>query len=192
MSNPASLGDAELLAALPDDLEAFEVFYRRHVRKVTTFAAGRCSSAEDVADVVAQTFVRLLDVAGRYDPARAEPLAFVCGIAANLARDLHRSTSRRRALISKLTGRDLLDAGELEQVETAIDAARAAGPVHEALDAVPPGEQEVLRLVASGHTPGQAARQLGISPAAAWTRLSRARQRVRTRITTTTPDQEMI
>jgi RNA polymerase sigma-70 factor (ECF subfamily) len=191
MSNPAPTSDAELLAALPHDLGAFEVFYRRHVRRVTTFAAGRCSSAEDVADVVAQTFVRLLDVADRYDPARAEPAAFVFAIAASLARDVHRGTSRRRALISKLAGRDLLDAGETEQVETAIDAARAAGPVHDALDAVPPGEQEMLRLVADGRTPGQAARELGISPAAAWTRLSRARRRVRSQMATA-PDQEML
>jgi RNA polymerase sigma-70 factor (ECF subfamily) len=192
MSNTAPTSDAELLAALPHDLEAFEVFYRRYVRRVTTFAAGRCSSAEDVADVVAQTFVRLLDVADRYDPTRAEPAAFVFAIAANLARDVHRSDARRRALISKLAGRDLLDAGEIEQVETAIDAARAAGPVHAALDEVPPGEQEMLRLVADGRSPGQAARELGISPAAAWTRLSRARRRLRTHTATSPdPDQEM-
>jgi RNA polymerase sigma factor (sigma-70 family) len=191
MGHPTSPSDAELLAALSHDVEAFELFYRRHVRRVTTFAAGRCSGPEDVADVVAQTFLRLLDVADRYDADRAEPLAFVCGIAANLARDVHRGGSRRRALVSRLAGRDLLDAGETEQVETAIDAARAAVSMHEAMDAVPPGEQEVLRLVAHGRTPGQAARELGISPAAAWTRLSRARRRLRDQLSTT-PDQEMI
>jgi RNA polymerase sigma factor (sigma-70 family) len=190
MSDTDPASDAELLAALPHDLDAFEAFYRRYVRRVTTFAAGRCSSAEDVADVVAQTFLRLLDVADRYDRTRAEPAAFVFAIAANLARDVHRGAARRRALISKLAGRDLLDAGEIEQVETAIDAARAAGPVQEAMDRVPPGEQEVLRLVADGRSPGQAAQELGISPAAAWTRLSRARRRVRTRMAAS-PDQEM-
>jgi len=191
MSNPAPASDADLLAALSHDLDAFEAFYRRYVRRVTTFVAGRCSSAEDVADVVAQTFVRLLDVADRYDPTRAEPVSFVCAIAANLARDVHRRRSRHRALISKLAGRDLLDAGETEQVETAIDAARAAVPVQEALDAVPPGELEMLRLVAKGRTPGQAARELGISPAAAWTRLSRARRRLRDQMAATA-NQEML
>jgi RNA polymerase sigma factor (sigma-70 family) len=192
MSNPGSVSDAELLGALSHDRDAFEAFYRRYVRRVTTFATGRCSSAEDVADVVAQTFVRLLDVADRYDPARAEPAAFVFAIAANLARDVHRRSSRHRALISKLAGRDLLDAGEMEQVETAIDAARAADPVHEALDAVPLGEQQMLRLVADGWSPGQAARELGISPAAGWTRLSRARRRLRDHLATTTTDQERL
>jgi RNA polymerase sigma factor (sigma-70 family) len=190
MSDPAPASDAELLAALQHDVEAFEAVYRRYVRRVTTFAAGRCSNADDVADVVAQTFVRLLDVADRYDPARAEPAAFILAITANLARDLHRSSSRRRALVTKLAGRDLLDTDEIEQVESTIDAARAAGPVKDALEAVPAGEQEMLRLVADGRTPGQAARELGISPGAAWTRLSRARRRMRTHMPTT-PEQEM-
>jgi RNA polymerase sigma-70 factor (ECF subfamily) len=192
MSRPDPPSDAALLASLAHDKAAFEAFYRRHVRRVTTFAAGRCATAEDVADVVAQTFVRLLDVADRYDPDRAEPLAFVCAIAANLARDQHRGEARRRALVSKLAGRDLLDPGEVEQIDTAIDAARAVGPVHEALDSVPPGEQEMLRLVAEGRSPGQAAEELGISPGAAWTRLSRARRRVRDQLTPAATDQEMI
>ena len=191
MRAPPPVSDAELLAALPDDIEAFEAFYRRHVRRVTTFAAGRCASAEDVADVVAQTFVRLLDVADRYDPDRADPLAFVCTIAVNLARDTHRASSRRRALVAKLAGHDLLEGDDIERVDAAMDAARAAGPAYIALDAVPAGEHAVLRLVAEGRTPGQAALELGISPAAVWTRLSRARRRVRTRLAVT-HDQEML
>src|SRR5688572_18165436 len=81
---PGSADDAELLAAVPHDVDAFEAVYRSHVRRVTGFAVGRCSSAEDVADVVAQTFVRLLGAAGRYDPALGRPEAYVLGIAANV------------------------------------------------------------------------------------------------------------
>lgn len=77
MADPAS--DADLLTAMPHDLSAFEAFYDRYFERVTAFAARRCSSAEDVADVVAQTFVRLLSAAPRYDPARAQPAAFVFG-----------------------------------------------------------------------------------------------------------------
>jgi Sigma-70 region 2 len=71
---------------------------------VTAFAARRCSCAEDVADVVAQTFVRLLEVADRSDPTRGDPGPFVFGIAVNAARDLHRRGSRQRAIASKLVG----------------------------------------------------------------------------------------
>jgi DNA-directed RNA polymerase specialized sigma24 family protein len=95
--------DAELFARAEHDVAAFEVLYRRHVRRVAAYAAGRCSSADDVADVVAQTFVRLLAAAGRFDPARGEPEAFVLGIAANVVRDLHRLTTRQRALDARMS-----------------------------------------------------------------------------------------
>jgi len=94
-------------------------------------------------------------------------------------RELHRSAARRRALVSKLAGRDLLDDDDIERIEAAVDAVQAAGALTDALDDVPPGEREMLLLVADGRTPGQAADELGISPGAAWTRLSRARRRLR-------------
>lgn len=177
MADPA--GDADLLAALPRDETAFEAFYDRYFGRLTAFAARRCSCAEDVADVVAQTFVHLLSAAERYDPARADPAAFLFGIAANVVHDLHRKGARRRALVSKLSGRDLLDGDDIERIETAIDAARTAGTVNAALYELPDGERLLLQLVAEGRTPSQAAGELGISPGAAWTRLSRARRRLR-------------
>jgi RNA polymerase sigma-70 factor (ECF subfamily) len=180
IAEPAS--DAELLAAAPSDVVAFERFYRRYVRRVAGFAAGRCRCAEDVADVVAQTFTRLLDAATTYDPARGEPGPFLLGIAANVVRDLHRAQGRREALVARMSGASgvaLLGPDDIERAEAAIDAARAAAAMSDAVAAVPPGERAVLELVADGRTPGQAARELGISPGAAWTRLSRARRRLR-------------
>jgi len=174
--------DADLLVALSQDVSAFAAFYDRYFGRVTAFAARRCSSAEDVADVVAQTFVHLLGAAERYDPARGRPAGFVLGIAANVVRELQRSGARRRALVSKLAGRDLLDGDDIERIEAAIDAARTAGALTRALDDVPPGEREMLLLVADGRTPGQAADELGITRGAAWTRLSRARRRLRARV----------
>ncbi|HEY8546826.1 MAG TPA: sigma-70 family RNA polymerase sigma factor [Acidimicrobiales bacterium] len=177
-------GDAALLARASRDAAAFEAIYRRYVRRVTAFAARRCTRADDVADVVAQTFLRLIEAADRYDPARGEPAPFVLGIAANVAREVHRSHARTGALTARLagTGRDLLDPDESERIEAAIDAAHQARGLGEALDGISPAEQDVLRLVAAGHTPGQAAAELGISAGAARVRLSRARRRVRDQI----------
>jgi RNA polymerase sigma-70 factor (ECF subfamily) len=185
MSIPDPLGvaeppsDADLLVAAARDPEAFDAFYRGHVRRVTAFATRRCSNATDVADVVAQTFLQLIGAAERYDPSRAEPAAFLLGIANNVIRDLHRQGSRQLALASKLAGHDLLDDEEIERIDAAIDATRAAGEARDALDATPPGEKEVLRLVAEGRTTGEAAHELGISSDAARARLSRARRRIR-------------
>lgn len=182
MRDPASADDARLLAAAVADIAAFEQLYDRYVYRVTAFAARRCASADDVADVVAQTFVRLLRVADRYDPARGDPAAFVLAIAANLVRDQQRGIRRQRALVSRLSGRDLLDAGDTERIEAAIDAARTGPAMRAALDAVPDGEGAVLRLVAGGASPSEAAAALGITPGAARVRLARARQRVRARL----------
>jgi RNA polymerase sigma-70 factor (ECF subfamily) len=178
--------DGDLFRAATHDVRAFEAIYRRHVRRVTGLAVSRCSCAEDVADVVAQTFVRLLTVADRYDPERGEPAAFVLGIAANVVRDVQRRNGRQRALVERLAGRDLLEPDDIARIDAAIDAARAAPGIRRAIDAVPPGERAVLGLVAEGQSPGQAAHTLGITPAAARTRLSRARTRVRNDLTSTT------
>jgi RNA polymerase sigma-70 factor (ECF subfamily) len=177
MGFPAS--DAELLAAVPYDAAAFESFYRRYVRRVMGFAVKRCSSAEDAADVVAHTFVRLLSAARRYDPSRAQPSTFVLGVTVNVIRDTQRRNARHRALVSKLSGRDLLESDDLVSIDAAIDAVSTARQLSGVLGAIPAGEQEVLRLVAGGQTPGQAADQLGISSGAARARLSRARRRLR-------------
>jgi RNA polymerase sigma factor (sigma-70 family) len=177
---------AALLAAVPHDVRAFEAVYRRYVRRVTGFAVSRCATAEDVADVVAQTFVRLLGAAARYDPALGDPAAFVLGIARNVVRDVQRRASRDERLVGRLAGRDLLDADDIGRLEAAIDAERAAPTLWQAVDAVPAGERAVLRLVADGHTPSQAAGELGITPGAARTRLARARRRARDHLTATT------
>jgi RNA polymerase sigma-70 factor (ECF subfamily) len=177
-------GDAALLVAASSDVAAFEAFYRRYVRRVAAFVAGRCSCAEDVADAVALTFVRLLDASDRYDPARGAPGPFVLGIAANVIRDLHRRDARQQRLLGRLAGRDLLDDDDIGRVDAALDATRAAGRVLDALDRIPAGEQEMVRLVADGRSPGQAADELGISAAAGWTRLSRGRRRLRAQVPT--------
>jgi RNA polymerase sigma-70 factor (ECF subfamily) len=190
MSIDRSASDAELLAALPHDVAAFEAFYRRYVRRVMGFAVKRCSSAEDAADVVAHTFVRLLSAARRYDPNRAQPSTFVLGVAANVVRDQRRHNARHRALVTKLAGRGLLEADDIVAVDAAIDAASTARSLTGALATVPPGEQEVLRLVAAGQTPGQAATALGISATAARARLSRARRRLRGHLSPTDKENE--
>jgi RNA polymerase sigma-70 factor (ECF subfamily) len=174
--------DAELLAALPDDVAAYEEFYRSHVRRVTAFAVKRCSCAEDVADVVAVTFVRLPGAARRYDPDRGEPAAFVMGIAANVIRDQRRRDARHQALLSKLSVRERLDDDDVERIDASISAAQLTGDMVEALSAIPQGEQDMLRLLAGGHTQAQASAQLGISHAAGRVRLTRARHRLRRHI----------
>lgn len=182
MSISGRATDADLLAALPDDVTAFEDFYRSHVRRVTAFAARRCSCAEDVADVVAVTFVRLLDAARRYDPDRGEPAAFVMGITANVIRDHRRRDARHQALLAKLSARERLDDDDVDRIDSAISAAQLTDDIVAALSAIPSGEQDMLRLLAGGHSQAEASDRLGISHGAGRVRLTRARQRLRRHI----------
>jgi RNA polymerase sigma-70 factor (ECF subfamily) len=174
--------EGEPLARAAGDMAAFEAVYRRYVGNVTSFAMSRCTSAADVADVVAQTFIRLLHVADRYDPERGEPLAFILAIAANAARDDRQRSRRRRSLVDRLAGRDLLDTDETERIEAALDAARTAPAVEAALANGPSADEEMVRLVASGASPSEAAHALGISPGTARVRLFRARRRLQSQL----------
>jgi RNA polymerase sigma factor (sigma-70 family) len=171
--------DAALMARAIHEFEAFEVLYRRYVRRVAGFAARRCATAEDVADVVAQTFVRLLRSASRYDPGRGAVASFVFTIAESEVADHRRRARRQRDLVTRLATRDLLGADDIARIEAAIDASAAVADLEPALEALPAAENEVLRLVASGLSPSEAARQLAITPNAARVRLSRARRRLR-------------
>ena len=181
----ADAADAELVARAVDDLEALEVLYRRYVRRVAAFAARRCSTADDVADAVAQTFDRLLRSAHRYDPDRGTVASFVFAIAESEIADQRRRAARHAALVTRLKGRDLLDADDIDRAEAAIDAAGVVATLEPALDALPDGENEVLRLVAAGLSPSEAAARLDITPNAARVRLSRARRRMRHHTDTT-------
>lgn len=171
--------DSELLARAPDDVAALEQLYRRYVRRVAAFAARRATSPDDVADVVAQTFDRLLRSAHRYDPARGPVAAFVFAIASSEVADHYRRAARHQAVVARLAGRDLLDHDDVARIEAALDARSSIAALAEALDDLPESQGEVLRLVAAGLTPAEAADRLGITPNAARVRLAKARRHLR-------------
>ena len=73
--------DAELLAAAAaGDGDAFAAFFRRHVRAVTAYAVRRCSSPDEVADLVSDTFAAALQATSRYEPMLPSALPWLFGI----------------------------------------------------------------------------------------------------------------
>lgn len=173
-SEPA---DEDLLRRLSVDPAAFEAFYRLHVDRVIGFAARRVTEPADVADLVAATFVTALTAARSYDPQRGEPGAWLLGIAARLIANARRRKVRESAALARLAGRRLIDQSDIERLEERIDAARCSQAVLAALDRLRPRAREALLLVSEGELrPAEAARVLGISPAAFRMRLSSARR----------------
>ena len=173
-SEPA---DEDLLRRLSSDPAAFEVFYRRHVDRVIGFAARRVADPADAADLVAATFVTVLTAARSYDPGRGEPGAWLLGITARLIVNARRRKARESAALARIAGRRLLGPSDIERLEERIDAARSSQAVIVALDRLRPRAREALLLVSeAGLRPAEAARVLGISPAAFRMRLSAARR----------------
>jgi RNA polymerase sigma factor (sigma-70 family) len=169
--------DEELLGCLSSDPAAFEIFYRRHVDRVVGFAARRVSQPADAADLVAATFVTVLTAARSYDPRRGEPGAWLLGITARLIANARRRRARESAALARIAGRRLIDQSDIDRLEERIDAARSSQAVLAALGRLRPRAREALLLVsAEGLRPAEAARVLGISPAAFRMRLSSARR----------------
>ena len=173
-SEPA---DEDLLRRLSSDPVAFEVFYGRHVDRVIGFATRRVTDPADAADLVAATFVTVLDAARSYDPGRGEPGAWLLGITARLIVNARRRKIRESAALARIAGRRLIDQSDIERLEERIDAARSSRALIAALERLRPRAREALLLVgAAGLQPADAARVLGISPAAFRMRLSSARR----------------
>lgn len=174
------LPDDELVRRCRCDPDALEELYRRHVRRLTLYAASRCARPEDVADLVAATFVAALQSAHRFDPARGQVFAWLVGIARNLASDSARKVQHECEALARVVGRRSLDCDEILELEERIDATRQHAELEAALKQLKVGDREALWLVGPlGLSGAQAAQALGMSPAAFRMRLMRARRLLR-------------
>jgi RNA polymerase sigma factor (sigma-70 family) len=170
--------DEELVAALRTDPAALEEFYRRHVRGLTRYAARRMRDPSEAADLIAAAFLEAVESSARYDPRRGRPIAWLTGIAANLAAAQERREAAAARALARVDGQRPLEPDDFDRLERQIDAARRVHRAQAALDRLSPVEREMLELVGQeGLLPGEAARLLGISPVAARMRLARARKK---------------
>ena len=177
--------DDRLLGRARTDPDAFELFYRRHVEAMIRFAARRTASAHEVADLVADIFVAVIESVDRFDARRGSAVAWLYGIANNVAADRWRADRRQGAAASRVAGRRLLDDDDIARLEARIDAEQHRRDLLDALRALPSPQRDVLILVdIDGLEPAEAARALGIRPPNARMRLTRGRRRLRARIAT--------
>jgi RNA polymerase sigma factor (sigma-70 family) len=185
--------DEELLAAIAAGPGALPEFYRRHVAKVIGIGARRFDRPEDVADFVADVFVELMGSAHRYDPGRGTAVAWLYGLAANVAAAQRRRQARAEDAHRRLSGRALLDNDDYERVEEQLDAAVQLRTAYRVMDALPADDRRLLELVAvDGLPPAEAAKVLGVSPIAARVRLARARKRLRSAINSASCDPSVV
>ena len=182
------LTDEELLAAISAGPGAIREFYLRHVARVTGMGVRRFDNAEDVADFVATVFLQVLRSADRFDPRRGSAVAWLYGLAGNVAAGMHRRRTRAAVAEQELAGRALLDADDCARVEERIDAAAELRRTYQAMQDLPDQDRRLLELIAvDGLSTVEAAHVLRISPVAARVRLTRARGRLRAALARVTP-----
>ncbi|GAA0951596.1 RNA polymerase sigma factor [Nonomuraea longicatena] len=150
----------------------FEAVYTQAYEKITAYAARRCATPQDAADVVAETFTvawrRVEDL-----PEGQEATPWLYGIARKVLANHHRGDNRRRARNVALDTdlADLYAAGPEQGLEL-----QAIGA---ALRTLPDDDRELLTLLAwEGLERDQIATALGLSRNAVRIRLHRARKRL--------------
>jgi len=172
--------DAELVRRLPGDPASFEELFRRHSPSVIAYAARRCSQPADVADLVAATFLAVLESSGGYDPARGAFGPWLIGVAHRQHVALRRGEYRQWSLGRAVSGRRVLSDEAILRLEERMDAARESAEVEHAMNGLAWRHREVLWLVARDDlTPHEAAQALGVNAGAFRVRLSRARKALR-------------
>lgn len=167
--------DTALLSALAEgDFSALETLYVRYRPLVMTALRhhGR-ARPEELEDLCQDVFLSLQTSAASFRHA-SSPRAFIVGIAVHKAKKLGFVTGLHRRLINRVFGR-----GE----PTAATWGGAVEATHDAqwyLAQLPEPQRVVLLLHRIEHLSAQEiAQSLGISVNTVWTRLHRARQRLR-------------
>lgn len=152
-------------------LARFEAVYRHNYSLITAYAARRCASPQDAADVVAETFTVAWRRSGEL-PDGEQATSWLYGVARKVLANHFRGENRRQARNVELDAElaDLYAAAPEQGVEVA-----AIGEVFRALG---DDDRELLALVAwEGLDREQIAAAMGLSRNAVRIRLHRARRR---------------
>lgn len=173
------MDDLPTPGALGRDPDAFERFFRAHVRDVERFIARRTTDPQQAADLTADVFLAVIEHADGYRPDRGTPLAWVFGIARNVIAEHGRRRARELRLVRRVSGRALLDDDSLARIEERIDAEAQARRTLAALAALSESDRALVELVAvDGLAIDDVAAVLGVEPGTARVRLHRARRRL--------------
>lgn len=175
---PSSAADDATLisAALQGEAPAFEQLFDRYHPMIHAFAYRLCFRAADADDIAQETFIK----AARGLPAfrGGDFRSWLYRIAANCARDLHRSAARRARLETQAAEQMLTDC-------TARSGDAAA--VGDALAGLPPEYREAVVLVYfEGLNHAEAARVLGCAETTVSWRLFRAKRQLKAQLSRST------
>jgi len=170
--------DSELLAAVRDrDRGALNELYRRHESWLTLRLTYRCNDRGTVEEAVQDTFVKVWNLAGRYD-ASGEVAAWIWGIGIRTL--LHRMRPRKSLLDRLSSLRPTHATIDITSAEDQVLLAVQHGNVGSALGSLSPELRSVVQAtVLDGLTCEEAARMLDIPTGTVKTRMMRAKRELR-------------
>jgi RNA polymerase sigma-70 factor (ECF subfamily) len=157
-------------------------WYQAHGRAVYGYFRFHVPAIDVAEDLTAETFLKLVRSAGRYDPAQGSARGWILAIARNVLRDW----GRRDRLRQYVTGGNLLDlASEGPSPEERLLRQEEIARLLDAVATLPPADRELIGLrYGSELDTAEVAGLLGISQGSARTRLWRALGRLRAALRT--------
>jgi RNA polymerase sigma factor (sigma-70 family) len=153
-----------------DDGEQFTRLYDETSQDLLAFLLRRCSTADEAADCLAETYRIAWEKRNRI-PGGDEARPWLFGIARNVSRRARANEERAAA-----TSRELARAAERSHPTTSPEDSAVAA----ALSELSPLDQEIVTMLSwDGLAPREVASVLGLSPNAVRIRAHRARTRLR-------------
>ncbi len=167
-------GDSDVLATSVEDVDAFLLILDRHFDAIAAYVGRRVGSAHS-EDLVSEVFVRAFGHRRRYDPNKADVLAWLFGIATNVLREHFRKSRKEVALANRMQ----LEAGVAVAASADDDSPRVP-LIIEAVLGLSAKDREPLLLYALGDLENQQiANALDIPIGTVRSRINRARGRLR-------------
>jgi RNA polymerase sigma factor (sigma-70 family) len=169
--------DAEVVAASLDDPDCFGVVFDRYHGAIWAYLAR--SASRDAADELAgDVFVTAFRSRHRYDSELGTVRAWLYGIAMNLQRTRWRSRVREGRALERVGGPAPIS--PMEVADDVLDGRRQLEKVRDAMERLSRPHREVLMLcVWEGLPYGEVASVLGVEIGTVRSRLSRARNELR-------------
>ncbi|MDA8283419.1 MAG: sigma-70 family RNA polymerase sigma factor [Actinomycetota bacterium] len=165
-------------AAVDGDAEGLAVVFDRYLDRVYRHALRLSGSRHDAEDLTAGAFLELWRRRRQVRMVDGSVLPWLLVTVTNLARNRARGLRRYRRLLASLPRTESIHPGADDILDQQI-AAGSAKRLQQALGQLSASQAALVSLVSfEGYTPAQAAGVLGITPAAARTRLHRARRRI--------------
>ena len=163
------------------DRSHFQLLYERYANRLYWYAIARTGSEAAADDIVSDTMLTAYENLHRFDAKRGSFAAWVFRIGQRKTLDHQRAHQRIRRLLTRArqqTG----PRHEVDTLDHILDQERAL-EVRRAVATLPGGDREIIALrYAAGFSGKEIADHLGVSHAAARKRLSRALQRLASRL----------